>query len=197
MTQQDTFMPPSAALATDPAYWDVWHNPTDQDFIVAIHHEHQQADAHTAAQNDKWYSTSKPHDRTLKQYYRLRAHEDTPIPRMYRGAVQRYICDHPTCRSMAGSKLCHNPDEHNVVIAGGQCPNAILRGRPNIKPNAVYSPRFAENHVKSGDRMVANGDNSAKLQPELEKLWKKVASEPSNVVFGPAGPQQAAGPSKP
>lgn len=190
MTQEATHIPHSALAVNDESYWDVWHNPTDREFIVSVHLDHKQPRAGNSEKDDKWLSVARPHDKTAKEFFRLLPHTDTPIPRHYRGAVQTYLCDEPSCRAKAGSKMCTNTDHHPAIVIGGQCPLAIRKGAPHIRPNAVFHPDFEEVVDTSvTGRQHAKSDNRAKLQPGLEAQWRKITAEEPNVTFGPTGPQ--------
>lgn len=174
MTQDDeTFIPVGAVAATSQEYYDVWHNPTDQTFIVAVHHDHN---IPRGGRGD----ASGPR----ATYFRLLPKKDTLIPKEHRRAVQTYECAHPDCRSSAGSKVCLK--DHPAIVSGGQCPQAIRKGAPHIRPNALFSSEFRENSIPANGAIPgkSGGDNRAELQAKLEKIWQKVTREPPSVTIG-------------
>lgn len=184
----ETYVPYAAIAVNDPSFWDVWHNPTDQEFIVAIHVDHNTSRGNQGKAVDPVTRKVRPENEPRKEFFRLLPHADTAIPRQYRGAVQTYLCDHPECRALPGNKMCRQ--DHPGVVAGGQCPQAIRKSAPHIRPNAIFSAEFVEEILPgtgaSNDKRTK--DNRAELQPRLEKLWKKITAEPASIVWGPQGP---------
>lgn len=185
----ETFVPLGAVAASDPAYFDVWHNPLDTDSIVAVHEAHEGGPRRIIRDDEgklKQVTTPKV------TYFRLVAHADTQIPKEFRRAVQVYLCAHPDCRGRPGSKICLK--DHPAQIVGGQAPMAIRKGAPHIRPNAIFSPDFEEKSIAANGAVPgkSGGDNSKVLQPKLEKLWAKITAEPPDVKFGAIAPAAVA-----
>lgn len=187
MTEQhETFVPAGAIAASDPEYFDVWHNPLDQDMIVSVHENHDGGPTRLARDED-----GKPQQvKTPKTtYFRIVAHMDARIPKEFRRVVQTYLCESPECRGRPGSKICLK--DHPAKIVGGQAPMAIRKNAPHIHPNAIFSPEFVENSVPANGAVPgkSGGDNAKELQPRLEKLWQKTTREP---FVDPSAPRAVA-----